>query len=109
MSGSNHVGPGRRISVEANYRAYDALHPRLREVVRRAPFDLHVPSWTKLFLGLPVEAARRVLIQHLVDRVAKRTLDTYGSDHPQAAPSSTPLPPVWMRKEKRRAASRRRS
>lgn len=93
-------------AVVNDWRAYDALPPRLREVVRRAPWNLATRAWTR---GLPRDpaAARRALIDQIATQMERFVLETYGSDHPQAAASAAPVAPEWERARAGRTGGRR--
>lgn len=97
---SNQTRGGAYESTFEHYRRYEAQPARVREVLRRAPWNLHVGSWTKDLPADP-EAARRVLIGKLQERLGREVRDLYGSDHPQAAASPTPVAPEWERKKRR--------
>lgn len=84
------------VRVVNDYAVYDRLPPVLREVVRRAPYDLATKKWTKAY---PTRAA---LIAAIVAFVARDTLKTYGSDHPQAARCDAPRAPEWERPKPRK-------
>lgn len=92
MSGNTQGG----VCVADDWRDYDALHPSLREVVRRAPWNLATRQWTKDLPRDPA-AARRALVDKIVRRIGSEVLYTYGSDHPQAMASPAPRPPEWER------------
>lgn len=93
MSGNQRDG----VFVANDWRDYDALPAELREVVRRAPWNLATKLCTK---DLPRDprAARKELIAKIVRRIGVDCLSTYGSDHPQADASPTFVAPAWERK-----------
>lgn len=94
------------VHPETARRAYEAEHPRVREVIARAPWNLDVRNWMR---GLPVavEDRRRALIARILTEIGQAARDTYGSDHPQAAASDAPVPPEWERSARRRVTPRR--
>lgn len=102
MSGNTQGG----VRVANDWRDYDALHPSLREVVRRAPWNLATKIWTRDLPRDPA-AARRALIDKIIHESGFSVLDTYGSDHPQAVASPVPIPAEWERG--RRATGGRRA
>lgn len=89
-----------RVYVANDWRDYERLPATLREVVRRAPYNLATKRW---MAGLPSEprAARKALVDRIVGEMRVRVRETYGSDHPQAAPSPAPVAPEWERPKRK--------
>jgi hypothetical protein len=76
-------------SVERMLALYDALHPRLREVLRRAPYNYAVNAADRKLRGGggDVEARRKEMIANIQSHIGRLARKTYGTDHPQATPA----------------------
>lgn len=75
---------------ERDMLAYDTLHPRLREVVRRAPMSIAAaPLHTSMRnAGGDVETFRQELIGWIVRTMGRDCRRTCGREHPPAAARS---------------------
>lgn len=61
---------------------FDRLPLRLRQVFAAAPYEFAERfDW---LMRMPVEEARRQLIEHMCDVLQRQALKTYGPDHPDA-------------------------
>lgn len=63
---------------------FDRLPKALREVFQRAPFEFAIAERFHALTSMPVEEARRELIEHMCDTLQRECLKTYGPDHPDA-------------------------
>ncbi|MFO0448866.1 MAG: hypothetical protein ACK52I_09440 [Pseudomonadota bacterium] len=63
---------------------FDLLPKPLREVFQRAPFEFAIAERFDALTRMPVEEARRALIEHMCDTLQRECLKTYGPDHPDA-------------------------
>ena len=72
------------VIVAQEWHCFDRLPKALREVYARAPFEFAIAKHFHALTSMPVEEARRQLIENMCDRLQRECLKTYGPDHPDA-------------------------